>query len=158
MVPFFLSGVAGSRLIAAAERWSNTPFAKRQAVCGKGVDCVHLIREVWRECGVDVLCAGELPDYSFHHGRFHENSQLLQWLEELRKKRNDFIRVDVEDPLLAGDMVLFRVHLSCHHAGVLLPNDDILHAEFPGGVTRLPLREVKRRGKLQGVRRVLLTE
>ena len=49
-------------VVAAARSWIGTPYHHQQSVKGLGVDCLGLVRGVWREaCGDEVE---PVPNYS----------------------------------------------------------------------------------------------
>jgi hypothetical protein len=62
---FFDSVEQRDNLVCIARSWLGTPFHPHAAIRGVGVDCVHLLAEIYRESG---LFAGyELP--LIYHGR-----------------------------------------------------------------------------------------
>jgi hypothetical protein len=124
----------------ALRRWDQTPFRQHCAIAGVGVDCVRFVREVYRECGVDVGSAEDIPRYSLSWGVHQEQSQVLAWLLECPQARERISRIDVEDPRMGGDIVAIQRMRSVHHIGIIDPDlQHFWHVDIPCGVQRLPL-------------------
>jgi len=152
MTPFFSSPESLARLDAEARSWLNTPFAARQAAKGAGVDCVHLLAEIYKVCGLFPSPAGAgedgrrlgegggiaIPCYTLDGGRHTDVSQVIKWLTI----SPHFWPVPVLVPL-AGDTLCFRQKRAAHHVGLLIPspagagegNIQFIHAAERYGVT-----------------------
>lgn len=135
---YFDSDDRKDQLRESLQRWHLTPFAQGRAAAGVGVDCVRFVREVYRECGVDVACAAEIPCYSLSWGVHQEGSQVLAWLLENPQARRRLARIDPEDPMMPGDLVAVRstrALKSVHHAGIVGSEGETMwHVDIPAGV------------------------
>jgi cell wall-associated NlpC family hydrolase len=120
-------------------RWRNTPFVQHAAQPGVGVDCVHFVREVYRDCGIDVSAADEIPRYALGWGVHSEHSRLLGWLLESPEARGRLRHLPPSAPVIPGDLVAIRHSQSVHHIGVIGPEipPRLWHVAIPAGVTSL---------------------
>ena len=142
-------------LATSLARWDGTPFLQRHAKVGVGVDCVRFAREVYRECGVDVSAAEDIPNYGLGWGLQQEHSQLLAWIHECPGARARFARIDPDDPWMAGDLVILRRGLSAHHLGIIGPGElDLWHVDIPDGVVRVDLQGAREHFKPVSIRRL----
>jgi cell wall-associated NlpC family hydrolase len=128
-VSFYASADRQRLLAQVARSWLGTPFHPHAAIRGVGVDCVHLLAEIYRETG---LFAGyELPRYTMDGGDHADSSQVLSWLEAHPR----FRRLDLAtEALAAGDLVTFRLGRVAHHVGLMLSEQTFLHAIRDCGV------------------------
>lgn len=110
-------------LTVSIQRWSATPFCQHQCVAGAGVDCVGLVRAVWRDCGIDVAPAAQIPRYGLAAGVHQPYSALLDWLRSDPAARERLRWVDPDGQAMAGDIVVIRRAASAHHVGLLGPED-----------------------------------
>lgn len=114
MKPYFESVERVARLKAVAGSWVGTPFAAHACVRGAGVDCIHFVAEVLRECG--QLPGYEFPAYRLDGGEHLQESQVTGWL----RAHPLFIEVDVKDPRMPGDVLEFRIGAGVsHHVGLM---------------------------------------
>ena len=129
MNAFFDSVEQRDNLVRIARSWLGTPFHPHAAIRGVGVDCVHLLAEIYRETG---LFAGyELPRYTMGGGDHADVSLVVSWLEAHPR----FRRLDLAaDTLAAGDLVTFRLGRVAHHVGLMLSEKTFLHAIRDCGV------------------------
>jgi NlpC/P60 family putative phage cell wall peptidase len=119
-------------IVAEARRWLGTPYRHQASVWGVGVDCLGLIRGVWR-----TLLGPEperTPPYTADWAEALGEEVLLgaarRWLCEI--------------PVGAareGDVLLFRMGMGspAKHAAIISGDDRILHAYWGRAVceTRL---------------------
>lgn len=142
--PFFSTSEREALLEASLQRWQGTPFRQHFATPGIGVDCVRFVREVYRECGIDVSPAEEIPRYSLSWGIHQDQSQVLAWLMECPDARKRLGRVDVDDPWMAGDLIVVRLNRCAHHLGIAGPQAlEIWHVDIPAGVSRIATTAVR---------------
>lgn len=135
MSDFFDSPEASLKLRQSLESWRGVPFLQYGASRETGVDCVRFIREVFRDCGVDVGAAAEIPRYSLAWGVHSEHSQLIGWLLRNPEARERLRRVDRADEWKAGDLLAIRRGQCAHHAGVVDPGlATVWHVDYPAGV------------------------
>jgi cell wall-associated NlpC family hydrolase len=120
-VSFYASADRQRHLAQVARSWLGTPFHPHAAIRGVGVDCVHLLAEIYREAG---LFAGyELPRYTMDGGDHADSSQVLSWLEA----HPNFQRVE-RAHLATGDLVTFRLARVAHHVGLVLEPPAFIHS------------------------------
>ena len=135
MSDFFDNPEACLKLRQSLESWRGVPFLQYGTSRETGVDCVRFIREVYRECGIDVGAAAEIPRYSLAWGLHREHSQLLGWLLHNGEARERFRRVDSAEAWMAGDLLAIRRGQCAHHAGVVDPGlATVWHVDYPAGV------------------------
>lgn len=153
--PFFDSIERKNLLAQSLRKWQGTPFRQHTAIPGVGVDCVRFVREVYRECGVDVGPAEDIPRYSLAWGIHQDQSQVLAWLLECPEARAKLGHVDVDDPWLAGDLIAVRRSQSVHHIGIVGSDEmDVWHVDIPAGVSRIAVTAVREHLKVVSVFRL----
>lgn len=140
--PVFADPLRRASLAVALARWRGTPFAQGMAVPRAGVDCVRFVREVYRDCGIDVSPAERIPAYSLHYGRHHCWSQILGWLLRDPDARRRFRRRCPETEPLAGDLLLLRTGASEHHITICGPEPTprLHHVDLEKGVISVDWR------------------
>ena len=114
-------------LISSAESWLGTPYHHRQACKGAGVDCAHLLIEVYAEAGMlERFAPGEYPiDYMFHSRDDQFLQHVLRWADE------------IDGPPRAGDLVMYRFGHVYSHGAIVVAWPEVIHASRPdGGVVR----------------------
>lgn len=116
MDPYFADPANHALLWPAIASWAGTPFMQGKCRRGVGVDCVRFVREVYRDCGVDVSALDDLPPYSMSHGIQQERSMLLDWLHGNTEARERLKHVD--NCPLDGDVLVIRRARSAHHVGI----------------------------------------
>jgi len=127
----------------ALERWAGTPFMQGQATPGLGVDCVRFVREVYRDCGVDVDPVEKIPRYSMAWGHLGDHSQILGWMHEDPAARERIVRVDREEAVVPGDLVVFLRATHHHHLGIIDTIARVWHVSYPGAVSQITWEVLK---------------
>ena len=125
---FYASADRQRHLDQVARSWLGTPFHSHAAIRGVGVDCVHLLAEIYRESG--LLAGYELPRYTMGGGDHADTSLVISWLEAHPLRRIDL----TTDALAARDLVTFRLGRVAHHVGLMLGEKTFLHAIRDCGV------------------------
>lgn len=112
-----------------AERWVGTPFHPHARTIGAGVDCVNLAAAIYEASGVIERFAP--PPYKMDGGSHLARSQIYAYLNQ----DPDFyeLPVSVRQP---GDLVCINLGTVAHHVGILLENNEIIHAVQRQGVVR----------------------
>lgn len=120
-------------IIAAARTWVGTPYHHQASLKGVGCDCLGLIRGLWRELyGPEPVA---LPPYTRDWGDATGSESLmdagcrhLTRLGEVRAAR-------------PGDVLVFRMRDSgvAKHAGILVADDRMVHAQEEVGVSEVEL-------------------
>lgn len=152
---FFDTPEIETTLAASLRKWEGTPFRQHCAQPGIGVDCVRFVREVYRDCGIDVTSAEDIPRYSLAWGIHQAESQVLAWLLECPEARAKLGRVDVDDPWMAGDLLAVRRSQSVHHIGIVGPGAvEVWHVDIPSGVSRIAATAVREHLKVVSVFRL----
>ncbi len=128
-----LRAVPCERVVAEAHSWIGTPYRHQASAKGAGVDCLGLVRGLWR-----ALCGPEPelpPAYSEDWAEAAHEERL--WAAALRHL------LPVAEPG-AGDVLLFRMragsvakHLGISAAGRAGPT--FIHAYSGHGVVESPL-------------------
>ncbi|MEZ0302021.1 MAG: NlpC/P60 family protein [Hyphomicrobiaceae bacterium] len=108
-------------IVALARSWLGTPYHHQASVKGAGVDCVGLIRGVWRELyGRDAEAA---PAYTRDWAEATGRETLLE------AARHHLIEID-PSAAAPGDVLVFRYRGSsvAKHAAILATPDTMIHA------------------------------
>ncbi|MBS0241943.1 MAG: C40 family peptidase [Proteobacteria bacterium] len=125
-----------ARVVGIARRWIGTPYHHQASVEGAGVDCIGLVRGIWRE-----LLGAEpepLPGYSRDWAEATGDETLLA------AARRHFVEV-APDRARPGDVLVFRYRLRsiAKHAGLLAAAtpgaETFIHAVEGAPVTEVPL-------------------
>lgn len=111
-------------VVAEAMTWLGTPYHHHGAVKGVGVDCAHLLSEVFTACGLlPKLDLGNYPrEWHLHHG----DELFLGWLERLGARP-----VDVPQP---GDLAVYRFGRCFAHGAIVVELDAVVHSYLDRGV------------------------
>jgi len=127
MTPFFSTKERIDTLVAVSNSWLGTPFIPNAAFKGRGVSCQKLAGAVYNEAGFP---AGEIPEGPMNWGRAHkENASLIvKWIEQ----RPQFVLID--DALLPGDLVGFKIGGCIQHVGIMIDNRKFIHCWQRNGV------------------------
>ena len=112
-----------------AESWIGTPFHPHARTIGGGVDCVNLAAAIYEGAGVIERFAP--PPYKMDGGHVLMRSQIYAYLNA----SPDFyeIPINVRQP---GDLICFNLGGVSHHVGVLLNDNQIIHAMQRVGVVK----------------------
>jgi NlpC/P60 family putative phage cell wall peptidase len=125
-------------IITAARGWIATPYRHQASVKGVGCDCLGLIRGVWRDIHGNEPEAA--PPYSPDWAEASGNEALA---EAARRHMRELAIADAAP----GDVLLFRWrnHLPAKHAGLLVGEARMIHAQESVGVAEVSLSNWWRR-------------
>jgi len=124
-----------ARVVAAARSWIGTPYHHQQSVRRAGVDCLGLIRGVWRDvCGEETE---PVPNYSSSWKRGGEDI-LLDALHR---------HLDFTNGLDLGCVLAFRYRPNqpVTHLGILTTPTTMVHAYHGRGALEVPVSNFWRR-------------
>jgi len=116
-----MSGISRRAIVAEARRWIGTPYQHQASVLGQGVDCLGMVRGVWR--GLIGPEPEKPPPYTPDWAETRGGDDLLdaarRWLREIPVGQ-----------ARAGDMFLFRMALGApaKHVAIVSGADTIVHA------------------------------
>lgn len=116
-----------TRVVAAARSYIGTPYHHQACVRGVGVDCLGLVRGVWRDLyGYD---AEDPPAYSRDWAEGMGRETMLE------ASARHLVGVEIARAL-PGDVVVFRYKpgVVAKHAGILTESDRFVHAMEGGRV------------------------
>ena len=120
-----------SAIVREARQWIGTPYRHQASCRGSGVDCLGLVRGIWRICIGDEPEA--LPAYSPNW--FERDAASLQaaMARHFRARA-----VETAEP---GDVLLFRMQAGAppKHCAILSAPEKIIHAYWGRGVTETHL-------------------
>ena len=108
-------------ITTAARSWIGTPYHHQACCKGVGVDCLGLVRGVWRDCfGADCV---EPPAYS----RDWAEASGIETM--LAGAREHLIAIDV-NAIEAGDVIVFRLRAGfvAKHAAIVATDETMIHA------------------------------
>lgn len=133
------------RIIGEARSWIGTPYVHQASVKNHGVDCLGLVRGVWR-----ALFGTEpetVPAYSSDWGEIDGEETML-----LAADRH-FIPIAI-DEICPGDLMIFRWRqtLIAKHAGILTSDQHFIHAYERAGVVETTLGD-QWRGRIAAISR-----
>ena len=120
------------RIVAAARGWIGTPYRHQASLKNVGCDCLGLIRGVWRE--IEGAEPETPPAYS------------ADWAESggteaLAEAGFRHLQAVPDKKFQRGDIVLFRWrdHLPAKHAGLIVDQHVMIHAQDGVAVCEVPL-------------------
>lgn len=119
-------------IIKEARAWIGTPYVHQASVKNHGVDCLGLVRGVWRS--LYEREPESVPAYSPDWGEVGEEETMLA------AANRHFTKVKKLE-LRAGDLVIFRWKqtLIAKHAGILTSSQHFIHAYERAGVVETTL-------------------
>lgn len=113
-------------IINAASGWINTPYHHHARVKGSGVDCAQLLVAVAMEVGMlDERRAALVPNYPPEWHLHNREEHLLEYMELMGC-------VETDAPQ-AGDIMCFKFGRTCSHVGVLINQNQFIHACIASG-------------------------
>jgi len=120
-------------IVSAARGWLGTPYHHQGSVRGAGCDCLGLIRGVWR-----ALYGPEpeaMPAYTRDWGNATGSETLIA------AACRHLTRLDDVACAAPGDVLVFRMRDRgvAKHAGILITDDHMIHAQEALGVVEVPL-------------------
>lgn len=124
--------------------WEGTPYRHRCCVKYKGCDCIHFVAGVFDDIGIYKYTKRKIPQYP-KDWHLHNTKEFLY--EETRRQLNV---VDLDTKLgsyMDGDILLFTYGLAASHSSIYYKGD-CYQAMNRFGVLKVPMHEVKLRGKL----------
>jgi cell wall-associated NlpC family hydrolase len=126
------------QLQAELESWIGTPFYRASRAKGKdgGVDCVHLVQEVYFSLGV-IEDRYPMPQYSIDWANHQKKSMLKEYIRTFHA--NDFTLIE-DRSIQPGDLLIINPRGRCaHHAGIVFDSGQFVHALKPSGVIKTQL-------------------
>ena len=121
-----------------ARAWLGTPYRHQASIKHVGVDCLGLVRGVWRACiGAEPEVA---PPYTPDWAEVLEQETLLQ------AARRHMVEIPTGH-ISPGDVLLFRMAIGApaKHCGILTSSDRMIHAYWGRAVVETRLSEWWRR-------------
>lgn len=114
-------------VVSEAITWLNTPYHHQAALKGVGVDCVMLMIEVYRKCGLVSVDVDPRP-YA-HDWHMHRSEEVYLGGVELLAAP-----VDVPQP---GDIALFQFGRCVSHGAIVTQWPMVIHAYIEHGAVVL---------------------
>lgn len=170
MKAYFENPERVAALKASVQGWIGTPFHRYAALKGVGVDCVHLVAEVYADAGV-ISRPFHLPRYTMDAGHHLDRSMLLEFVDSTGRfadvhlsaalplqgcKGCGEVPVQPNLPaLLPGDLLGLKIGRVIHHAGIYLGGEqaEFVHAIQGYGVILNTLRDSTWLTRLAAIRR-----
>lgn len=122
-----------TEILAESRNWIGTPYIHQASIKGVGVDCLGLVRGLWRHLyGFEPE---KVPAYSADWGEVSNKETILD-----AASRN-FRRVRMNAK--PADLLVFRWRqgVIAKHVGILTDNDCFIHAYESAGVVETRLGE-----------------
>ncbi|MFM9887566.1 MAG: NlpC/P60 family protein, partial [Burkholderiales bacterium] len=122
-------------IVALARAWIGTPYHHQASRIGAGVDCIGLVRGVWREI------YGREPEALPGYGRDWAEASGTETLIEAA--RRNLVEIGIAD-LKPGDVVVFRYRpgVIAKHTGILARTSQENDFTLIHAVERVPVAEV----------------
>lgn len=112
-----------AQIIAAAHSWLGTPYHHQARVKGIGVDCAQLMAGIAIEAGLIAHDTVLPQDYSPEWHLHNRDEQLIEHLV-----RFGCVQKPVEETE-PGDIIGFKIGRAVGHLGLMLENDQFIHAQ-----------------------------
>jgi cell wall-associated NlpC family hydrolase len=110
-------------VVAEAQEWIGTPFHHHARVKGAGVDCLHLLAEVYERCG---LIGHVEPEHYPPDWHLHRDAE--RFLDGLMRHGRE-----IGGPPESGDIALFRFGRVFSHGAIVVAWPRLVHANFAAG-------------------------
>lgn len=110
-------------VVAEAESWIGTNFHHAARVKGAGVDCLHLLAEVYARCGLI-----EHVEPGYYPADWHLHREAERFLDGLLRYARE-----IAGPPLPGDVALFRYGRVFSHGAIVVAWPRLIHANFAAG-------------------------
>lgn len=126
-----------SQVVAEARRWIGTPYHHHGRVLGVGVDCAQILCAVYEAC--DLVEHIDPGNYA-RDWHLHRSEELyLGWLIKAGA-------TEVSSPQ-PGDVAVFRFGRTWSHGGILIEDNQVVHAYIGRGVIVNRLSEEPLQGR-----------
>jgi NlpC/P60 family putative phage cell wall peptidase len=113
-------------IVKEALTWLNTPYHHQAGVKGAGVDCAMYVLCVGRNINI-VDPNIKAPKYSTQWHLHNKEELLLQTLEYF-----GCVEINISD-MQPGDIVTFKFGRTTSHLGIVLENNQMIHAHQEAG-------------------------
>lgn len=115
-------------VVEEALTWEQTPYRHHARLKGVGVDCAQILCAVYESVGLSphVELGNYAPDWHMHRSVEVYQSTLATYMTQLAEGVAPQI----------GDVALFRFGRAFSHAGILISEEEVLHAYIGRGVIR----------------------
>lgn len=125
-------------VVSEARTWLSTPYHHQASIKGVGVDCIMLMVEVYKTCG--LLAADFDPRPYTHDWHLHRSDEIyLGGVESYARQ------VSAPQP---GDIAMFQFGRCVSHAAIVIAWPLVIHAYIDHGA--VVLTDVSRSAALQG--------
>lgn len=135
------------RARATCEKWRGLRHINRQAVEGKGIDCIRLVLECYFDA--ELLEREPIPNYPDNWGLAAPRNIIADALEDLCSCHRIPIADWDEQPWNGpafGDIVIWRAGVQSNHVGIVI-DDQIWHVLRGGKVGPTAIGPVRRRAQ-----------
>ncbi len=130
--------ISRERIVCLARRWIGTPYHHQASAIHIGVDCLGLVRGVWRQLyGFDVASPPAYsPDWAEATGQ-----------ETLLEGAGRYLEAVEPTIAMAGDVIVFRLRrgVAAKHAAILTSQNKFIHAMEHAAVREVQLSQWWRR-------------
>lgn len=115
-------------IILTALSWEGTPYHHHAMIKGVGVDCAKLVAGVALECGlISQEAVNTIPNYPVQWHLHSREENLLAQLDAYHCVRKE------KSNTLPGDIVTFRFGRVSSHLGIVINQDQFIHARYDFG-------------------------
>ena len=128
--------ILGKTVVKEALTWLGTPYHHKAAVKGVGVDCAMLVGSVAKSLKL-LDSSVPFPNYSTQWHLHNREELMLSMLQEY-----GCIEINPKEDCKVGDILTFKYGRVSSHLGILINNNQIIHArEDVGSVVINDLNE-----------------
>ncbi|MDL2275564.1 hypothetical protein LJC22_05520 [Desulfosarcina sp. OttesenSCG-928-G10] len=135
-------------LVSTLTQWMGTPWRHHCHVKGRGADCIGMVYGVMTE--TRAMAPVEIPKYPRDWHLHNDNQLLIAGLRCIP----ELIEVLPTDPMMNGDILVFRYGKSSSHTGIFC-NRQIWHLPTDLTTVRSPFNERQYRDRLTHVFRCM---
>lgn len=133
------------KIIQEALTWLHTPYHHQARQKGIGVDCAQFIAGIAINLGIFPEDLDMPTDYSIEWHLHNREERLVQGLIE-----RGCIQKDINDTQ-PGDILCFKMGRAVGHLGLMMPDDQFIHAQNLVEPTRVVLNTLSANWKKRHV-------
>lgn len=151
MVKYYFESIEKQKeLKNILESWVGTPYKHHIGVKGMGCDCIHFVGCVMEEMGLLAFDRRTVPEYS-RDWHLHNTREILA---EGIETRLNVEKLNINDALINGDIILSHYGKASSHAGVFF--DNYVYQSLDGiGVRKIVFTDQKFKKQMKFFYRIL---
>lgn len=116
--------ISRNKIVEEAKTWVGTPYHHQAACKGVGVDCAYLVGAIAESIG--AIQKFQVEPYSIEWHWHSREERMCNIVEEFGAK---LVKGDPKP----GDILAFKYGRVCSHLGIMIENDNFIHAHISAG-------------------------